>query len=94
MAGNTGKPRRYYLEKLFSRRHVLQSGPRNAYCNDEIFKNKVLSAANNMEPCEMAYLKPAKTVEVLVSDLHSSLAIESTAKHPVAVDANILDRKH
>lgn len=47
-----------------------------------------------MEACKIAYFKPAETVESLISELRSSLAIASTVKHAVAVDAHFVDRKY
>lgn len=94
IAENIGKPRKQCLEDLVSRMHALQSGLPNAYCNDEIFKNKLLNAVKDVEECRFAYFKPAETVEGLISDLHSSLAIQPTSSVSPALNANFIDRRY
>ena len=73
--------------------HALQSGLPSAYRNDEIFKNKLLNAVKDVESCRFAYFKPADTVEGLISDLHSSLAIEPSSITSPDVDAHFIDRR-
>ena len=93
MSENVGKPRKHCLEELVGRMHALQSGLPSAYRNDEIFKNKLLNAVKDVESCRFAYFKPADTVEGLISDLHSSLAVEPSSKSSPAVDAHFIDRR-
>lgn len=91
---NAGKPKKYCLEELVSRMHSLQSGLPKAYCNEDIFMNKLLNAVKDVEACQLAYFKPTATVEGLISDLHSSLAIEPQPRQVPALDAHFVDRKY
>lgn len=94
IADNVGRPRKHCLEELVTRMHALQSGLPGAYCNDEIFKNKLLNAVKDVEECRFAYFKPASTVEGLISDLHSSLAIEPSPQSSPALNAHFVDRRY
>lgn len=94
MSENVGKPSKFCLEELVSRMHSLQSSLPAAYANEERFKNKLLNAVKDVDACKLAYFKPAPTVEGLISDLHSSLAIDTPTKRPVGVDAHFVDRRY
>lgn len=93
MAENASKPRKFCLEFLVSRIHELQSGLNKAYRNGKIFQNKLLNAVKEVDACKLAYFKPAKLVEGLISDLHSSLATGTTSPSP-ALDAHFVNRKY
>lgn len=71
----------------------LQCGMFYAYCNDKIFENILLNAVKDVDACKLAYFKPADSIEELISDLLSSLAIEGTPSD-VAVHAHFVDRKY
>lgn len=73
--------------------YALQSALPDAHCNEETFKNMFINVMKDVEACKLAYFKATATVEGLISYLRSSLAIESTVKHAVALDAHLIDRK-
>lgn len=93
IAKNAGNPRTFCTEGLVCCMHTLQSCLPDAYDNDEIFRNKLLNALKDVETCKFAYFKLVETVEGLISDLHSSLAIETSTPPSAAVDAHLVDRK-
>lgn len=92
MAENSGKSGKYCLEEPVSRMHPLHSGLPSTYCNDEVFKNKLLNAVKDVEASRLAFFKPAERVECLISDLHSSLAIEPTRQQSSSLDAHFATR--
>lgn len=76
-----------------SRIHKLQSCLPTVYLNDEIFRNKLLNAVKDADACKLEYYNPANSVERLKSDLHSSLATETTPE-TTAVHAHFVNHKH
>lgn len=89
-----GKSKIICLEEVVSGMHKLQSGPLNAYCNDDIFKNKLLNAVKDVDACTFTYFKPADTVKGLTSDFHSSLSIAPITTTSPVLDANFFDRRY
>lgn len=73
--------------------HALQSGMPNAYRNDEIFKKKLLNAIKDVDAYKLVYFKAAATIKGLISDLNSSLALDTIAMNPAALDTYFIDRK-
>lgn len=74
--------------------HALHSWLPSACFNYGIFKNKFLNAVKDVEACLLAYFKPSETVEGIICDLHSSLAIKPAWREKPALDAHFVDRHY
>lgn len=94
MANPVGKSQNDCLEVVVRRMNAIQSGLTHPYRNDDIFKNKPLNTKKDIPASSLAFFKPAATVEVLMSDLHSSLPVSTTDTSDVAVSAHFVDLKY
>lgn len=52
----------------------IQSSLSSEYRNESVLQNKLLIAIKYVKSCQLAYYKPAETVQGVISDLHVSLA--------------------
>lgn len=96
MSLHTSKSASSCLELLIEKLSDIQSSLPIEYRNETILKNKLLNAVKDVKDCQLAYHKPADTVQGVISDLHASLATlktrgtEATAFEP---SANFVDRR-
>lgn len=54
----------------------------------------MVNEIKDVEACGLTYFKPADTVEGLISDLHSSLPIETVSTNSPALDAYFVDQRY
>lgn len=80
-----------YLEKLVSKLQDTQSLLPSEYKSEEILKNRLLNSVKDIEACQLAYYKPASTLQGVISDIHASLAITSI-KIQDGADSFFVDR--
>lgn len=78
MSSNVGKYASSCLELLIEKLSDIQTTLPDEYRHETILRNKPLNEAINVESCQLAYHRPADTIQGVNSDLHSSLATTRT----------------
>jgi hypothetical protein len=94
IAKNEDKTTEECLELVIKKLRTIQRGLASELWTEQILRDKLINACNDVESCVYACLKPAPTLGGVCSDLHSSIIAYKRIQNAKTSQTFYIDRKY